>query len=171
MISPDYCRMMARYNAWQNKQMNTALETLSHAALVQDRGAFFGSILATVNHLLWGDTLWMSRFDQGEKPRVAAQDHRTLTPTLAAWGAERARTDGRILRWADRLRSDDLEGELRWYSSMAQTDMAQPMAQCVPHFFTHQTHHRGQVHAMVTAAGGAGWTSDLILMPESGAWL
>jgi uncharacterized damage-inducible protein DinB len=33
------------------------------------------------------------------------------------------------------------------------------------HFFNHQTHHRGQVHAMLTAAG-RGPTTPISLMPE-----
>jgi dimethylsulfoniopropionate demethylase len=31
--------------------------------------------------------------------------------------------------------------------------MSKPYALCVVHFFNHQTHHRGQVHAMLTAPG------------------
>ena len=63
MIDPAYCRTMARYNAWQNAQLIPVLEAIGHDALLEDRGGFFGGILATANHLLWGDTIWMSRFD------------------------------------------------------------------------------------------------------------
>ena len=55
MLSPDYVLSMARYNAWQNRQMKAALEALPEAELRRDRGAFFGSIFATVNHLLWAE--------------------------------------------------------------------------------------------------------------------
>lgn len=171
MISGDYCLTMARYNAWQNKQMKEALETLPPEALTQERGAFFGSILSTINHIMWGDLLWMSRLDQGDGPRVEPKDNTKLTPTLAAWSAERFRTDGRILRWAERVRSVDLLGEMRWYSSMVDANMSESTAQCIVHLFNHQTHHRGQVHAMATAAGATGWTTDLILMPKQGPWL
>ncbi len=65
MIDRDYCIAMAHYNAWQNTQLTDSLDGVGDAVLRQDRGAFFGSILGTLNHVLWGDTLWMSRFDGG----------------------------------------------------------------------------------------------------------
>ncbi len=58
MITPAYAKEMARYNAWQNRQLSNVVQTLDEASLTQDRGAFFGSILGTLNHLLWCDQLW-----------------------------------------------------------------------------------------------------------------
>ncbi|MBT4428135.1 MAG: damage-inducible protein DinB, partial [Rhodospirillaceae bacterium] len=62
MISPDYVRTMATYNRWQNGSLYDAANTLSDDERKQARGAFFGSIHATLNHILWGDQIWMSRF-------------------------------------------------------------------------------------------------------------
>lgn len=171
MISPDYCVMMARYNAWQNNQMKAALEALSHEDLTKDRGAFFGSIQKTANHILWADMVWMSRFEGTDRPDGGFAESTQMTPTLAAWSVERFRMDGRILKWAENLRSVDLVGNYVWYAQLLKADMSKPIAQCVTHFFNHQTHHRGQIHAMVTDAGGQDWVSDLFLMPEQGPWL
>ncbi len=171
MIDRSYVLMMARYNAWQNRHMKSAMESLTDAALREDRGAFFGSILATANHLLWGDQLWMSRFDGKPGPDVGPEGHRTLTPTLAAWGTERFRTDGRILTWAEGLSSPALTGSLSWHSGALGRDVTKPVALCVVHFFNHQTHHRGQIHAMLTAAGAKTHDTDLFIMPEQGPWL
>ena len=63
MIDPAYVVTMARYNAWQNAQLAETFDSMSLGALTENRGAFFGSILATASHLLWGDMMWMSRFD------------------------------------------------------------------------------------------------------------
>ena len=52
MLSPEFVLTMARYNAWQNRQMKSVLEAMPDAARRAERGAFFGSIFATVNHLL-----------------------------------------------------------------------------------------------------------------------
>ncbi len=171
MLSPDYVLSMARYNAWQNRQMKAALEALPEAELRRDRGAFFGSVFATVNHLLWADAMWMSRVSNWPKPAIGIDGSTGLTPTLAAWGAERFRADGRILLWAERLGALDLTGDLRWYSGATGREQVKPLGQCLAHMFNHQTHHRGQVHAMVTAAGGGGWVSDLAFMPGEGPWL
>ena len=167
MIDPDYVRTMARYNAWQNRQLTEMLTGVSDDVLRADRGAFFGSIFETLNHLLWGDTLWMSRFtDAVAPPAVPADQHRSLTPTFAVWSAERFRMDGAIIRWADKLRAVELQGQLRWYSGLLKTHNEKPVALCVMQLFNHQTHHRGQVHAMMTAAGLKAPVTDIPFMPE-----
>jgi uncharacterized damage-inducible protein DinB len=45
--------------------------------------------------------------------------------------------------------------------------VARPRALCIAHFFNHQTHHRGQIHAMLTAAGARPGNTDLFLMPDT----
>lgn len=166
MITPEYCQTLARYNAWQNNGIRKIVDVMSEEDLRQERGAFFGTIMGTLNHLLWGDQLWMSRFDGGDGPDCAPEDHLTLTPTPSIWFAERFRTDGRITEWARQLSAVDLVGDLTWYSPTAGRSMTKPFAACVTHFFNHQTHHRGQIHAMLTAAGQKPQDTDLILMPE-----
>ena len=157
---------MARYNAWQNDGLRKMIPEMDVAELTKDRGAFFGSIFATLNHLLWGDTLWISRFDCGAGPSVAAKDHREMTPTPAAWAADRFRMDARISLWAQSVNAIDLVGDLTWYSGVADREMSTPKALCVMQLFNHQTHHRGQVHAMLTAAGQQPNDTDLPFMPE-----
>ena len=166
MIDPGYCRMMTRYNAWQNRQLMDGLQSLPVVELTRERGAFFGSILGTLNHLLWGDRMWMSRFAGWPKPGVGIPDSPRLCPTLAAWSAERFRADGQMRLWAERVHAVDLAGNLTWYSGATGREVSKPMALCVTHMFNHQTHHRGQVHAMITAAGGNGPVSDLAFMPD-----
>ena len=166
MIAPGYCVTMARYNVWQNRQLTDGLEALPVADLTRDRGAFFGSILGTLNHLLWGDLIWMSRLDGGARPEGGIAESVQRHPTLGAWEAERFRTDGRIRGWAEGLRHVDLHGDLTWYSGASGREVTQPVALCAVHMFNHQTHHRGQVHAMLTAAGLPAPVSDLVFMPK-----
>jgi uncharacterized damage-inducible protein DinB len=166
MITPDYCQTMARYNMWQNAQLNDAMSTMDHDALTRPRGAFFGSILGTANHLAWGDAMWMSRFAGTPAPELPLPRSAEAFPTRAAWWAERLRLDRRIRHWADGLRRLDLLGELRWYSSAKGAEVTAPTGRLIVHMFNHQTHHRGQIHAMLTAAGQAAPVSDLFLMPD-----
>ena len=170
-LFPEYCLTMARYNAWQNKQLRAAIGELSEAELHRDRGAFFGSILATANHLLWGDLLWMARFEGKPGPGGSIETSTDLTPTGAAWAAERYRADARILYWAERLHAVDLAGTLTWRSGALGREVTRPRDLCIAHFFNHQTHHRGQIHAMLTDAGATAPVSDLFAMPEEGPWL
>ncbi|PWK62452.1 DinB family protein [Roseicyclus mahoneyensis] len=165
MITPGYCQTMARYNAWQNQSIFTAANALTDTAREQDRGVFFGSIRRTLSHLMWGDLMWMSRFEGGEGPRggIAASPDRFDWTTLMA---ERPKLDARIAGWAWMVTPEELAGELSWYSGALGRDLTKPYALCVMHVFNHQTHHRGQVHAMLTAAGARPDDTDLPFMPD-----
>lgn len=167
MIDAGYVRTMARYNSWQNTQLIDALKEVPDADLNADRGAFFGSIMATLNHLLWGDTIWLSRFTPTvAPPKVPASEHMTITPNFEAWCAERSDLDHVMSDWAAQLSDEALEGDLSWFSGMNQQQMSKPLSVCVVQLFNHQTHHRGQVHAMVTSLGLKAPVSDLAFMPE-----
>ena len=165
MVNRGYCQLMARYNMWQNSQLHGLLEVMDEEGLQRDRGAFFGSILATLNHILWGDLSWISRLDGGEPNRVGVADSVSLTADLAGWKLARDRLDRRISLWADGVTDAALQGELRYFSGFTGREMHKPMGLCVVQLFNHQTHHRGQVHAMMTAAGLQAPVTDLPFMP------
>lgn len=168
MITPGYCLTMARYNAWQNRQLTGALDGLPLEKLTADRGGFFGSVLGTLNHLLWADRIWMNRFDPAlvDRPAGGISDSVNICPTSGAWSAERFALDGKISEWAGRVTAVRLAGDMEFTSSVLKGRVRRPVAPCVVHMFNHQTHHRGQVHAMITAMGLEAPVSDLFLMPE-----
>ena len=167
MIDAGYVQSMARYNAWQNRQITGIVKQMDEEALDHDHGAFFGSIRGTLNHLLWADTMWMSRLcDDVAKPTVGGDRSTTFTETPGVWQAERFRLDGRIRIWSETLSNIDLLGNLTWYSGLSKAEVTKPRALCVMHLFNHQTHHRGQVHAMLTAGGHPAPETDLAFMPE-----
>lgn len=165
MIDPTYVQMMTRYNSWQNDWLFAAVNGLSEEAREADRGLFWGSIRATLSHLMWGDLMWMSRFDGGEGPL------RPLNETGDAYGwselrAERPVVDARISSWAAGLVDGAFDGDLTWWSGAAGREMSRPYALCVVHVFNHQTHHRGQVHAALTALGVKTHDTDIPFLPE-----
>ncbi len=166
MIEPAFASRMARYNRWQNRSLYGAAEGLSDRARREYRGAFFGSIHGTLSHLLWGDTTWMSRFDGWEKPDVPHTDSPRWIADWSDLAARRAEADARILDWAEGLDATRLGGDLTWYSGISKSEMKRPLVLCVVHFFNHQTHHRGQVHAMLTAAGARPDDTDLFIMQD-----
>ena len=167
MINAGYARPMARYNAWQNGQLIPVLNAMDHKDLMADQGGFFGGLLATANHLLWGDQMWMSRFDPTlEPPDGGITESVSLHSAVDPWTADRIRTDEQIGLWAQSLIAADLQGDLTWYSRVMGKEVRTPMAQSVMHFFNHQTHHRGQIHAMLTGMGAMAPVSDLAFMPE-----
>ncbi|SFQ31153.1 Uncharacterized damage-inducible protein DinB (forms a four-helix bundle) [Roseivivax halotolerans] len=168
MIDASFTVQMARYNAWQNRQLKSIFKERGEAWLRETGQGFFGSIFATANHLLWADTIWMARFTQSPAPKGGIAESIAFTDTLPDWDIARFRMDARILDWAENLRSTELFGDLTWYSGAQGREVSRPRALCVAHMFNHQTHHRGQIHAMLTAAGATAPVSDLAFMPEDG---
>jgi uncharacterized damage-inducible protein DinB len=166
MITPAYVQMMARYNTWQNRSHYTAASTLSAAEREQERGAFFGSIHRTLSHILWGDQAWMHRFTGTPKPEGSIVDSQFSQPDWLALVQLRQEFDVVISDWAQAVQTEWLTGDLTWFSGTLGRYMTKPTALLVTHMFNHQTHHRGQVHAMLTAAGAKPEVTDIPFMPD-----
>jgi uncharacterized damage-inducible protein DinB len=161
LVNPAYVRTMAAYNAEMNRRIYAAAERLPESARQLPRGAFWGSIHC---HLLWGDQMWMSRFDGWEKPTVLQKDSATLIDTFEELKRARAEADQRISGWAARVTTEWLAEQQVWFSASVNREMRHPRALLVTHFFNHQTHHRGQAHAMITACGEKTGDTDLFLL-------
>lgn len=163
-MDPVQARLMAAYNRWMNQRLYAVCAELSDAERRQDRGAFFGSIHGTLNHLLLTDNLWLSRF--GERPFQVGSLDQELFADFAALRAERESTDRRIDAWAATLSEAALTADLEY------TSLARPGTKRVPlwiaatHFFNHQTHHRGQLTALLSQCGKDYGVTDVIGVPE-----
>jgi uncharacterized damage-inducible protein DinB len=165
MIDQPYLVTMAAYNRWQNANLYSVADTLDDGARRADRGAFFQSIHATLNHLLWADQIWMSRFAGTQPPRAASiADSLSQHESWEELSGERARFDQVIVDWAHALDPAWLAGNLTWLSGAMRREVTRPRWLLVVHMFNHQTHHRGQVHAMLTAAGVKPGDTDLAFM-------
>jgi uncharacterized damage-inducible protein DinB len=168
MITPDYVRLMAAYNAEMNRRLYAAAANLTDDERRADRGAFWQSIHGSLVHLLWGDCQWMSRFAGWEKPGVAIRQSATMIEDFDELRARRIKADADIEAWAARVDDAWLAQDLVWFSGAAQREMRRPKGKLLVHFFNHQTHHRGQVHAMLTACGQDTGDTDLFLVvPEA----
>ena len=166
MISPDYVRLMAAYTRWQNRSIYSAAATLDDGERRRARGAIFGSIHGTLNHLLWGDQTWMHRL-AGTPPPAAGAIAESVAQ-FESWEAlckARDEMDTAIAEWADAVTCADLAGELGWYSGALGRDVRRPRWALVVQLFNHGTHHRGQVHAMLTGAGAHPEDTDVQFMP------
>jgi uncharacterized damage-inducible protein DinB len=164
MIGADHARLMARYNTWQNRSLYDAADGIGDEERRRDRGSFFGSVHATLSHLLWADHMWMSRFDGWEKPAAGIGESAGWVGDWQHLKSRRRITDARIVRWAEHLQDRDLAGDLTWWSGAAGREVSKPRWILLTHMFNHQTHHRGQVHAMLTAAGARPDDTDLFLL-------
>ena len=163
MITTAYIRTMAAYNAEMNRRLYGAAGWLSDDERREPHGAFWGSIHGTLTHILWGDRQWMSRFDGWERPATPIKQSAGMIEDFSVLSAEREKADKDISRWANKVDDSWLAEDLTWFSGAANREVRAPLRLLVTHFFNHQTHHRGQVHAMLTAAGQQ--TDDTDLFP------
>jgi uncharacterized damage-inducible protein DinB len=165
-------RMFAGYNAWCNARLYAAIAMVSDADYRADRGAFFKSLHGTLNHLLVGDRIWMNRFtDTGELPKSLDA---ILYDDFATLRTARSAEDERISRYIEGLTDADLAGIIHFRTFVRSEQIEQPLAPALDHFFNHQTHHRGQAHALLSTVIGNDATPsfDLIIYQrEAGAGL
>src|SRR6476659_5854505 len=135
MITPDYARAMAAYNRWQNRSLYREADALSDAERKQPCGSFFGSIHATLSHLLFGDQVWMHRFAGTPAPKaksIAASV--SAIPDWADLKQQRIAFDEVILGWAARLDANWLAGDLTSFSGALGREVPKPRALLVTHF-------------------------------------
>lgn len=170
-MTPQAAVLMADYNCWMNARMFDAAAQLDDTVLLADKGAFFGSILGTLNHIAVADTIWLHRFAQHEAgfeslaglsgfPRPTSLSQ-SLASELAGLRACRDALDAIILRWVADLRPHHMAVELS-YGSMAGVRSTRPFAALLQHFFNHQTHHRGQVSTLLFQSGVDVGVTDLL---------
>lgn len=168
--------LMGQYNAWMNAKLYAAAAALPAAALNADRGAFFGSIIGTLNHIVAGDTIWLRRFALHPARFAALQPLLALAPPdgltatystdLAALHAQRDMLDAAIKALVAALGDADLEHVLD-YKNTKGVESHKRFGSLLLHFFNHQTHHRGQASTLLSQAGiDIGVTDLLTLVPN-----
>jgi len=153
-------RMFAAYNRWANALVYDAAAALTEDELTRNSGAFFGSMLGTLNHLLVADRIWMKRFTgEGEAPKALDT---ILFTDFARLRAAREAEDERIVAWTDTLTPKALAGRFTYMTVTDVRTVSQRLAPALAHFFNHQTHHRGQAHMILTALGKPSLVLDLV---------
>lgn len=168
--------LLAAYNQWMNSKVYQAAGRLPAMELARDRGAFFGSILGTLNHIVVADTIWLKRFANHAACGASLQEVAHL-PNPASLGQivfselaelieHRNRLDRIIIGWIDGLSDQDLDTVLHYHNAKG-ISINKRLSELVLHFFNHQTHHRGQVSTLLSQAGeDIGVTDLLALIPE-----
>jgi len=153
-------QMFADYNRWANAQVYDACSTLTNEEYRVDKGAFFGSAHRTLNHLLAADRIWMKRITgNGEAPNALdAVLHEEFGDLRLARVAE----DRRIIDVVDGLSEDQLAASFTYTPISNPVPITQPLAPVLAHLFNHQTHHRGQVHTILTAMDKPSLVLDLV---------
>ncbi len=166
MIDAAYAEAMARYNRWMNERLYALCAGLPDEERKRDRGAFFGSIHGTLDHLLYGDLALLSRFtgDPPAMPRLGVR----LYDDFAELLAERVRMDERLLAWAAGLTPAWLARPMAFTSQTDGVTRELPSWMLVVHLFNHQAHHRGQLTTLLSQLGLDPGPTDLHKLPDLG---
>jgi uncharacterized damage-inducible protein DinB len=163
MISVDYCQLLARYNRWMNERLVAVVGEFSEEERTRDRGAFFGSMHRTLNHVLWGDRIWLARFT--DTAYGVASFGADMYADFHDLAGERAATDTAILDWAGQLTPEWLAGTLHYRRSSDGAACSVASWVAAAHMFQHATHHRGQLSTLIKQAGKDPGITDLPWMP------
>lgn len=176
MNRTDHVRQMAAYNDWMNTRLYEGTMQLSDEQIAADQGAFFGSLLGTLNHLVVADTIWLKRFlthpaawPQFESLHSVAMPQaldQILYPDIRGLRARRADLDKIILQWADAITEHELD-HILVYTNMKGVMSDRNFFGLLMHFFNHQTHHRGQATTLLNRYGiDIGVTDLLAILPD-----
>ena len=142
--------MMADYNSWANGRLYEMASRLSDEQYRRDVGAYFKSLHGTLNHIMCADLIWMRRL-------TGAGEHPTnldaiVLDDLSSLSAARQHEDQRIIAYVESL--TDAQMEETWeYRTLNGAPRKQRRREILAHLFNHQTHHRGQAHAILTVLG------------------
>ncbi|MBI2769968.1 MAG: damage-inducible protein DinB [Burkholderiales bacterium] len=168
MITASHSQLMAQYNEWMNSRLYALCASLPDEELRKDRGAFFQSIYATLNHIAFGDLAFLSRFTGN--PAVVPEPRADLFGSFDRLKAERAALDQRLLAWSASLSQEWLAEPLTYTSKIDGKARTMPKWVLVTHMFNHQTHHRGQVTTLLSQRGLDVGTTDIPFMPQFDAF-
>jgi uncharacterized damage-inducible protein DinB len=163
--------MFANYNRWANRMLYHAASELTDDDYHRNMGAFFGSVHRTLDHLLLADMMWMCRFTgTGNVPQRLDG---ALHDTFESLDTARQAMDQQIIDWIATLNEASLARDITYRPVTRPTEFTHPLGPTISHLFNHQTHHRGQCHAMLTALGRPSLEMDLIyfLREDGQEWL
>lgn len=159
--------MFAAYNAWANRRLYDAAAKLTDEARKTPAGAFFGSLHATLNHILVADRIWMHRFTGEEETHGALNE--LPHPDFNMLRTAREAMDRRIILFIGAHDEASITANFSYTPISTPVPVTQPLAPALAHFFNHQTHHRGQCHHMLTAAGAEAPPLDVIYYQRDAA--
>jgi uncharacterized damage-inducible protein DinB len=112
--------------------------------------------------------MWLARFGRTAPITVPLVESDRVIADFGDLRREHQGFDAEIEAWAAALEPVALEGDLSWWSQAVGREMRKPRQLAVMQLFNHQTHHRGQVHALLTRAGETTGDTDLpFVLPEA----
>lgn len=169
----EHVYLMADYNQWINQKIYEAVSPMAPEQLHEDKGAFFGSIFASLNHICVGDTLWLKRFSSAllRYEAYAPISELTTPASLDAFLANnfndlkdrRVLLDEALLEIASLITDEELLQPISYQNSKG-VKANKTLFNLLMHLFNHQTHHRGQITTLLSQSGIDIGITDLVFI-------
>lgn len=168
----DQYRAFAKYNTNFNRKLFEVVGQLTPEQRERDLGAFFGSVNATLNHILLADRVWLERLRESghDFPALDEADlefeiqalDQPATTDFTTLLHDRIATDQVIAAWVEDLTDAILAAPMRYQTRAGQT-REHAVWVAVSHLFNHQTHHRGQVTTLLKQLGFDAGVTDFVV--------
>ena len=143
---------LAGFNAWANHRLHRVCAALTATQVSEDRGAFFKSILGTLNHILLVDILYRERIE-GTDTAFKSLDE-TLHDNLPDLSTQQSEEDKRWLSLTADIDAASMDEKIGFWTLMDKPDRWEvPKHIYFTNLCQHQAHHRGHVHNMVSQSG------------------
>jgi len=156
--------LQACANRLANHRLHGAMAVLSPDELHAPRTSFFPSLMRTLNHVLIVDQFYVAALHgEADMRRHFASEnpHAELAPLAAA----QAHSDERLVAWCAGLAPADVDRPVAIDRDHGRFQHDRVFGVLL-HLFQHQTHHRGQVHAMLSGTRVAPPQLDEFMMPS-----
>jgi uncharacterized damage-inducible protein DinB len=164
LFPENYYELMAEYNRWMDGKLYDVCSRIADDERKKDMGAFFKSIHGTLNHIYFGDIAWLERLrDNKFTPRKLGVD---IFEDFNKLRTAQEKIDEEIIDWVKTLTTEYLNGDFAYTSNVDETTRILPRWILATHMFNHQTHHRGQLTALIKQLGIDPGITDIPWLPS-----
>jgi uncharacterized damage-inducible protein DinB len=134
---------------WSDKQQAAAAGTVAAGRFSEVFGFGFGSVHATLVHMIGRQDVWLHRLRHGDETAApTVVDLPTLDVIRDRWRAVHA-------DWRDYIDGQTEAGLDAPFEYVRRGQRyVSPVRALVANVFDHATHHRGQLNSLITLAGG-----------------
>ena len=148
----DYLIAQARNNHWSNNRLHSACLRLPATEYYQNRPSFFGSIHIHLDHIVFVDWLYLERLtgEQYLPADVGEELHSELAPLVE----DQVKADRTLIKYCEAAKPETLASKVS-FKLLDGTQYTETVWSVLAHLFTHQIHHRGRVHDMLSATSVA----------------
>ncbi len=155
--------LIYEYDRWANNRALQAASALNAEQFTRDLGGAFRSVRDTLVHIVGGEWIWLSYWNESSPSFAFLADLRTRRdalfnpqgfPDIGALQSKWTEVEKDQLEFVNRLTNESLQRLLPFRT------IEVPLAHLMQHMANHSTYHRGQVALMMRQLGAEPLATD-----------